>query len=759
MSTSDLHTATTHSPEVRPVTGSIAAPSAPVVAPHQPQSVPGGNGLRGNSVRRALQFAEPITPQGLVLAWRRQWRTAVAFGVPLTIVAVVAAWFAMPAPYTAYALLKIDENAPRLVFSTAEGEDDFFTFRQTQMALVKSRFVLNAALRRPGISDLRTLRGIEHPVEWLQNVVKVGTYNSPEILQMALSGEHPEELSALVNAVKDAYLDEVVLADRKKRIARVSELEQIYNETEEKVRKKEERVEHLARQLGTGDSAALSIKHQMALEQISLLRREHARVRFELMQAQIHQQSVAEISESRKGDPGASRKDASSLPAMALPASAAPGQTVDPRVAFATSRVAQLKDLIARYEQQVVDQNHPTLTRYREELAEMERVAAGLSPEASAEPVSRLEMLAKQERALREELDKYSELVNSIGTSSFELELMKTEIEQIAKVSDKVGGEMEALRIELKSPTRVTLLQEADVPQTRDTGKKTKLTAAAGIGSLGMVFLIVAVMEFRARRITDPKDVAQTLGLELLGALPAMPRPLLQFWKSPKDARINLWNNALIESVDTVRSILLHAPDADQKQVLMIVSAAPGEGKTTFACQLAGSLARAGRKTVLVDFDLRKPRAHTLLNVPLELGLCELLSEKLDTQTVIHKTSQDCLDVIPAGRVNEDALAALARNGASWLFKELRKEYEFVIVDSSPVLYVADGGTVGSNVDGAIIAVRSHLSRLPAVAVACERVERFGIDLIDAVMVGVRSNLSGYGYSYDYHYGPAEPTA
>ena len=755
MSISDPHTTNTLPTETRT---STTAPASGVTVRVPAQAAAGGVSARGNSVRRALQFAEPITPQGLLLAWKRQWRTAVAFGVPLAIVAVVAAWFSMPAPFTAYALLKIDENAPRLVFSTAEGEDDFFTFRQTQTALVKSRFVLNAALRKPGISDLQTLRGIEHPVEWLQKNVRVGSYNSPEILQIALEGEHPEELAALVNAVKDAYLDEVVLADRKKRIARVSELESIYNDTEEKVRKKEERVEQLARQLGTGDSAALSIKHQMALEQISLLRREHARVRFALMQEQIHQQNVAEIRESRQDTESELDGGRDSLPANGGQA-VLPTQSNDPRVALAISRAAQLKDLISRYEEQVVDTNHPALVKYREELAEMQRIASGLDATPTGEPVTRLEMLEKQERALREELDKYSELVNNIGTSSFELELMKTEINQIAKVSDRVGGEMEALRIELKSPTRVTLLQEAEVPKTRDQSKKKKLTGAAGVGSLGMVFLIVAVMEFRARRITDPKDVAQTLGLELLGALPAMPRPLLQFWKTPKNARVGLWNNALVESVDTVRSILLHAPDAEQKKVLMVVSAAPGEGKTTFACQLAGSLARAGRKTVLVDFDLRKPRAHSLLNVPLELGVSELLSEKLDLANVIHNSGQEGLDVIPAGRVNEAALAALSRDGATGLFKELRKDYDFVIVDSSPVLYVADGGSVGANVDGAILAVRSHLSRLPAVAVACERVERFGIDLIGAVMVGVRSNLSGYGYSYDYHYGTAEPTA
>jgi polysaccharide biosynthesis transport protein len=267
------------------------------------------------------------------------------------------------------------------------------------------------------------------------------------------------------------------------------------------------------------------------------------------------------------------------------------------------------------------------------------------------------------------------------------------------------------------------------------------------------VFLAISLIEFHSRRITDPQDISQTLGLDLLGSLPAMPKPLIKFWEQPKESRMALWNNALIEAVDSTRSILLHDPNVEQRRVLMVASAAAQEGKTTFACQLAGSLARAGRKTVLVDFDLRRPRAHELLNVPLELGLSELLSEKLDVQTVLHSTSEPSLSVIPAGRVNESALQSIAKDGADWLFKELKKEFEFIIVDSSPILYVADSASVGRNVDGAIMVVRSHASRLPAVAVACERVEMLGIDLIGGVMVGVQSNLSGYGYSYDYHYG------
>jgi capsular exopolysaccharide synthesis family protein len=696
-----------------------------------------------NSVRRSLQFAEQLSPQALLLALKRRWRQAVIIGVPVFFVALAAGWLFISAHYTAFALLKLASKEPRLVFQTAETESDFFTYQKTQKALIRSRFVLNAALRIPGISDLSLIRAQAYPLQWLEKNVEVDSYNSPEILRIGLTGDHPEQLSKIVNAVKDAYLNEVVLAERKARIARLSDLERIFEQTEDKVRSKEQRVENLAKQLGSGDIKALSFKQQMALEHFSLLKREHARVRFELMRAEIHRTAVSELDSvilpASKDDKTTSLRPQSDQPL-----------DQDARILLAQRRIAQLKNLIARYESSVVDPNHPSLQKYRDELAAI-KSAIGQSATNIEGGGTRLELLTRQEKLMREELDKYAQLVKTIGTSSFELELMKTEINQIAKISDRVGSEMEALRIELQSPTRVTLLQESDVPKTRDMDRKRNLTSAAGVGAFGIVLLIVSVVEFHSRRITEPKDVSETLGLDLLGTLPAMPKSWLKLWNRSKQARISLWNNALVESVDSIRSILLHGGD-NAKRVLMVASASSGEGKTTFACQLAGSLARAGRKTILVDCDIRRPRVHQLLEVPLELGLSEALSDGLQLETAIHRTRDENLDVLPAGKINDAALQSIARDGAKRVFEQLRNDYEFVIVDSSPILYVADGGAIGKNVDGSIIVVRSHVSRLPSVAVACERLEMMGIEIVGSVMVGVRANLGGYGYSYDYHY-------
>ena len=692
-----------------------------------------------------------MTPLGLLLALQRKWKTAVVIGAPAAIIAAFVGWFSISAPYTAYALLKIASTEQRLVFQTAESTSDFHTYRQTQIALIKSRFVLNAALRKPNVAKLASVRQNPNPVQWLQWGITVDSYNSPEILKISMNGEHPEQLEAIVNAVKDAYLEEVVNAERKQRIARLNDLERIFEETEEKVRAKEERVKKLAKQLGTGDMKALTIKQQMALEYFAELRKEHSRVRFELMRNQVGGELIPPAADgiTDTDDEVEDSKPVDFDPAAKFNAAS--------QAQLAARRITQLQALIARYEKQVVDQDHPTLKAYRAELNELQALLGQqftVGSDNTTGPINKgqLSLLKRQEKLLREEVEKYASLVKNIGTSSFELEAMQTEIAQIKSVSDRVGAEMEALRIELRSPARVTLLQEADVPRSRDMTRKKNLTGAAGAGMFGLVCVIIAVLEFRSRRVIEPKEIAETMDLDLLGTLPAMPTNALGIGLGTNESREALWNNALIESVDSIRSILLHDPAASSRKVVMVASATSGEGKTTFACQLAGSLARAGRKTILVDCDLRRPRAHQLLGVPLELGLSEMLSDDLLLDTVIHQTTEPNLQAIPAGRVNEPALKALARDGAKHVFDQLRIDYDFIVVDSSPLLFVADAGALGNTVDGSILVTRQSVSRLPVVSAACDRLEMLGVPVVGTVMVGVESHLGGYGYNYDYNY-------
>ena len=133
-------------------------------------------------------------------------------------------------------------------------------------------------------------------------------------------------------------------------------------------------------------------------------------------------------------------------------------------------------------------------------------------------------------------------------------------------MANRIGAEMEALRVELASPPRITLVQPADVPQTKDMSRKAKAVGMAAIGSFGAVAFLVSLIEWRNRRVNSTEEVARGLGLRIFGSLPSLrPRGLLVPWGRGTAAQTR---ELLSESVDALRTMLLH--DAREKSLQVV---------------------------------------------------------------------------------------------------------------------------------------------------------------------------------------------
>jgi polysaccharide biosynthesis transport protein len=206
----------------------------------------------------------------------------------------------------------------------------------------------------------------------------------------------------------------------------------------------------------------------------------------------------------------------------------------------------------------------------------------------------------------------------------------------------------------------------------------------------------------------------------------------------------------LTESVDGITARLLRRAELEQRRVVMVTSAVSGEGKTTLAAQLAMSLARAGRRTVLVDFDLRQPSYDEAFGLERCPGVSEVLRNESDLSRSVQATQTGNLSVLTAGRWNRAALSALANGGADSMFKELRDEYEFVIVDTSPILPIADARFVSQYVDSVVLCIFRDKSESPKIRAACEILDAFGVQCVEAAVVGSSerdSSRSGYYHS------------
>jgi capsular exopolysaccharide synthesis family protein len=188
--------------------------------------------------------------------------------------------------------------------------------------------------------------------------------------------------------------------------------------------------------------------------------------------------------------------------------------------------------------------------------------------------------------------------------------------------------------------------------------------------------------------------------------------------------------------VDAIRTLLLHTAQTDALRVIMITSANGGEGKTSLASHLAASLARAWRKTLLVDGDLRNPGAHRLLDVQAEPGLSEVLRGEAELEDVVRPTPISRLWIVPAGQWDTHAIQALAQKDVRTLFDKLKKQYDFVILDSGPVLPVADSLSLAQHVDGVILSVLLDVSRAPAIHAATQRLAALGVRVLGSVVAG-----------------------
>jgi capsular exopolysaccharide synthesis family protein len=255
-------------------------------------------------------------------------------------------------------------------------------------------------------------------------------------------------------------------------------------------------------------------------------------------------------------------------------------------------------------------------------------------------------------------------------------------------------------------------------------------------------------------------EVITSLGLRLVGAVPPLAHEAGRLVGTTGE--LGPQEHNLLESIDGIRTVLLRDASVSAMRVVMVTSAASGEGKTTLAGHLATSLARAGRRTLLLDCDLRRPAAHQLFEQTLQPGLSEVLLKEIDLNEALRPTTAlEGLWVLPAGQWDREVLQALAQEeGVQRIFERLRGQFDFIVVDSSPVLAATDALLVGQHVDGVILSLLRDRSQVPLVHSSVQRLTSLGIRVLGAVVNGLKPDgMYGHAYSYGQPSGTRAVTA
>ncbi len=387
--------------------------------------------------------------------------------------------------------------------------------------------------------------------------------------------------------------------------------------------------------------------------------------------------------------------------------------------------------------QQLISAKQQQISQYRAQLK------AQMSGEEKSKPNTDLQrvrkefqiragMLQQQLAALNKSVQEKKEELDKKSVRSVELEVGANELAQLQEIANDMSIKLEQFDVEAVAPNRIRPMQEATVSPAINSTTRYAITGMGGVMALCLTCFGIAYMEFRNRRLDGPEQVDEGLGIRVVGTLPALSARKMLDPDHPIVAQ-------LTESIDSVRTQLMHDSTSKRRQVVLVTSATTMEGRTTVASQLAASLARAGRRTLLVDGDVRRPALHALFDVPLEDGLCEVLRAEVDVADVIRPTHAEGLWLLTAGYCDVDAIHALATEQMQPAFDKLRAEYDFIVIDGAPVLGMSDALIFGQYCDGAILSVRRDFSQMPKINEAASLLRSVGVRLIGSVVNGVHS--------------------
>jgi capsular exopolysaccharide synthesis family protein len=682
-----------------------------------------------------------LDPKALLASFRRRWLMAVSFGILLGGGVAAAVFVFLPPRYTVQALLHVASIQPSIIAHGNEGgANAFWSYQKTQLVMVKSKLVLNAVLRQPRVTELQLISQQPDPVAWLEKEVSADFSKAPEILRISMTGQQTAELAVLVNAVRDAYISQIVDRERLEKVHQLEKMRSVSDELETQLAKTKRERRTFAMQAGSRDPATLQRKQQYAYERLSMTQHELWSVQSQLRAAEV---------ENLLSD----EKDASTI---ALPESLVSDQVEkDPTVGRLREAIAADEEKLGETLRTVVQgESDPSVKRIRGKIAtanedlearrkkvrrdvetRLRQNAGGNIKATTSARAGFIKRLQANEKMLADQVKDMEERLNAMSSQTLQVEDANDSVAEREDIAKRMRNQIATLEVDMKAPPRVRPLEEAGVAGTVDENRQLKYAGVAGGGVFGLALLGICWWDSRARRVSSPLEVQQALNLRVVGTLPTM--------QQRRAGRYG--QNLMVESVDAMRTSLMHFARVESLRSVMVTSALPGEGKTSLAGHLAASLARAGCRTLLVDADLRNPAAHRLFDIPLGEGLSELLRGEATIEEVTLATRVPGLSMICAGRKDRAAIDALSHR-ASELFRQLEESYDLVIVDSSPVLPVADALLVGQQVDAVIFAVLCDVSRMPALLAAHERMTMLGFRILGAVVNGVRQETYGSTY-------------
>ncbi len=259
---------------------------------------------------------------------------------------------------------------------------------------------------------------------------------------------------------------------------------------------------------------------------------------------------------------------------------------------------------------------------------------------------------------------------------------------------------------------------------------------------------VVLMLELLDITVRTQNDIEARAKMPFLGSVPRF--NLLKTGRHAYRFILEHPHSPLTECIRTLRTTIAYLLPHDGPQILLVTSAQPYDGKTMTSLNLAVTTALAGKKCVLIEADMRRPKLYKALKTEQQVGLAQLIEGRCKLDEAIFHTEVECLDLLPCGQLPETPAELFQTEAFPRLLDQLRGRYDMIVIDTPPVTVVSDALNISHYVNGVIVVARANKTPMPRLIRTRELLDGVNAPIMGVVLNDVKATSQGYNYGYYY---------
>ena len=653
----------------------------------------------------------------------------------LTIVTGTAYTLMMPKKFTATTQLEVREDAMDVDpfyerQASRIGYNPFFLM--TQEKIMKSRPVLTEVIRNLNLQKIwgMELNEDKSPVtpelalQILSRSLRVEQDRDTTLMNVSATSEDNKRAAEIANEVANVYRDRRLFAKRR-------EIQHAIDAMSNEVRKQQERVEEAEAELERirqERGIALIGRGQMGVRveatRLNMLEGERSSARVEMLVRKARMDQLDGLEGDRLMDAAAYIVQDPTLMGIRQ-------QLIDSEVS-----------LQLMIKNGVIGENHPDVLRLKGAVDELRRQLASALEGLKAGIKADYEVARQKYEALDEELGKIKTSdIASEGENYLPFDRAERNVSVQRDILTALRARITQTGIEVEVPrTTVEIIEEAEAPD-RPTSPLVVLNIFLSVvlgllAGTGLAFFV----EYLDVSIKTVDEVEKNLGLPVLAVIPQQSRPLTEAGQSSGQG----------EAYRALRTSLALLAREGKQKIFTVISGGVGEGKSTTLFNLAYVCAEQGSKVLIVDSDLRRPVQHKMVGLANRTGMVNVLTDELKIEDVVQETGVPNLWMMTSGRLRRGSLGIMNNARLRAMLDVLKDKYDYVLLDSPPILGVTDAAILASEADGVLLVVQYRKYPKIISLRAKRMIENAGGHLMGAVLNNI--NIMRDDYYYYYHY-------